>query len=272
MSPWLTGSFLPGISQFFASLGTITFTGLPLWFFYLIPGGLIFYQIYQTNLRNTAMMAPALGGITGDHTGILPPGYVGPDVPAYLAVGNCPMTDPHYIGTGSYDPIADTGHGSTSYGVASYPIPIATMYLPECTSSSTCPFYGYAADIYPSDKTTYPAVAPPKICLENSPSCGDLTWTVNDFWFNCAGTDVSSPSQCSGEHWGWGVVLSASGNGNNWKIYLNHIDLISGLAIGQKFTSGQTIGAITRDLGPPSHLHIELNINGIPQKPDFLCQ
>ena len=182
------------------------------------------------------------------------------------------MTDPHYIGTGSYDPIADTGHGSTSYGVASYPIPIATMYLPECTSSSTCPFYGYAADIYPSDKTTYPAVAPPKICLENSPSCGDLTWTVNDFWFNCAGTDVSSPSQCSGEHWGWGVVLSASGNGNNWKIYLNHIDLISGLAIGQKFTSGQTIGAITRDLGPPSHLHIELNINGIPQKPDFLCQ
>lgn len=274
LASWLAS--LPAwASQLLPALSTVAFPALAPWLVPVVTGGLIFYQIYQTNLRNTALMAPALGGpITGDHTGILPPGYVGPDIPAYLAVGNCPMTDLHSVGTGSYDPLADTGHGSTSYGTHSYSIPIQTIAGADCTQYNPliCPMYGYAADIYPTDKNSYPAVALPKICLENSPSCNDLTWVVNGFWFNCKGTGTSSPSQCTGDHWGWGVVLSASGNGNNWKIYLNHLDLISGLTIGQKFTSGQTIGAITRDLGPPSHLHLELNVNGFAQKPDFLCQ
>ena len=101
LDPWLTGNLLPGISQFLASLGHI---GIPFGAtgFAVGVSSIIGYQIYQNNLRNTAMMAPALGGgVYGNYTF-----EVHPLLPTDLGPGCTPNGDP-FVGDNTYQ----TGYG-----------------------------------------------------------------------------------------------------------------------------------------------------------------
>lgn len=231
---------------------------------------------------------------------IVPPGDT---IPTFnqggIAAGNCPLVGPTKISMASYDPYAETGHGSNAYWPrsiqCSYSIPINAMggcygpseppgsqnnvckdpISPEDKPLSTCPYYGLAVDVKPQDQASFPDVVLPALCDAGSASCPSMNWTIEQGWFNCGGGSKSSPAECTGEHWGWGVVFTSDDNGHRWKLYLNHIDPASNIKTpitpGGSFPSGAVVGKITQDLAPSSHTHIELNVDGVPVKPDFLC-
>lgn len=213
------------------------------------------------------------------------PNIAGPVVlnPGTTASGSCPLVGSVNISTGSYDPITETGHGSNSYWTppaCSYPIPVLAMY-PGCAgpsvpgsetnvcrgSTNTCPYYGFAADVSPTGGG-YPEVVMPFLCDQGQTNCPPLNWTKADSWYNCNGQSVDSAADCPGGGWGWGVIFTANGNGHSWKLYLNHISQVPS---GSSFQSGTVIGNLSTDLSGDQHVHIELNIDGVPVRPEFMC-
>jgi len=225
---------------------------------------------------------------------VVPPGGPTSGIsPGPVASGSCPLAGTVQIYQSSYNESSQAGHGSNAYWgttppVCTYPIPIDAM-VSGCwgpvnsttnvcrNASSLCPYYGFAADLKPPD-TSLPNVVLPTLCGPGINSCPPLTWTVEQGWFNCGGGAVPNPQSCSGSKWGYGVVFNSSGNGANWKIYLNHfqpvgplLDQSGVIKTGGSFSSGDVMGTISSTLAPP-HLHVELDINGVPVRPDFLCQ
>ena len=165
------------------------------------------------------------------------------------------MTDPYTITMGSLN--GNTGHGSSAYWgglTPSYSIPIQGMYPAGC-GGRDCPYYGFATDVAPTAANTNPVVIAPRIC-EDPSNCQDLNWTL-----------VSRIVHPYG--WGTGYILRANGNGHTWQIYLAHLDNSS--SVSSSITSGTVLGTLAQNLSNP-HVHIELNIDGVPVRPDFLCQ
>lgn len=229
-----------------------------------------------TDMVRSAALITSLVDSTGfgtfNSSSIYPPGSV--LLPDHIAVGSCPVVNGR-ITTGSYNAQTGTGHGSAGYwgaGGPSYEIPIRPMVPDpnEGCSNSSCPYYGFAIDVHAPNTGEHPPVALPQAC-DPTKNCDSLTWRVSRLWFNCAGDAKTYPGACNGAHWGWGAVLTASGNGHSWKIYLNHIDPRSGLAVGQTYKTGDVIGSMTSDLGADSHVHVEISIDGIPYRPEQMA-
>jgi len=200
--------------------------------------------------------------------------------PGLVVAGNCPLQGTTIITTTSYNPQTETGHGSLPYWsgmeACSFNIPIYAMTGSECrgptTGSSTnpctdlsqlqerygedvqlCEEYGYAVDVVATDYAADQDVPVYLPTLCDSAPCGPLTWTVASYFY-------VNP--------GWGIVLDAEGNGHSYRLYLLHINQPT-VTNGQTMASGQQIGTLFNY--QYRHLHIELNIDGESQQPDFLC-
>ncbi len=207
-----------------------------------------------------------------------------------VASGSCPLLGTTKITTYAYDPAheEDTsydapqkiGHGSNGYWNAVAPftggnkcifnIPINSMY-PGCLAPSqsgsennvcrkinpplpNCPYYGYATDVVVVSGNENKTVVLPKLCDQTqSGTCDQLNWTIKSIG--------DSPN-------GKYLIAEATGNGHRWTIDLMHIDPTA--QVGQQLPSGSIVGKLFNQ-GSNTHLHIELNVDGIPVKPDFMC-
>lgn len=240
--------------------------------YYILGAVLIFFFLFLTSstfLTESAALLPPPGSTQytpGDRPGSVPGIYSD-----NIASGTCPI-DGGSIRVGSYN--GSTGHGSSAYWgyppPGGYPIPIISMYPSGCEDTN-CPYYGFALDVeYPGG-----AIGPvrvPFVCPTGE-SCPDqdVSWTVVAKWFNCGGGDVPSETACNGGLWGWGAILTSNANGHSWRIYLNHID--RELSIGDVFSSStnNVIGGLYQgDMANP-HVHVEINMDGVPLRPEFLC-
>ncbi|HSX48970.1 MAG TPA: hypothetical protein VLE44_01810 [Candidatus Saccharimonadales bacterium] len=199
-----------------------------------------------------------------------------------VAAGTCPVQGSTQIVTTSYNPATETGHGSNRYwgggAACTYSIPIPIMY-PGCAGpniagsqrnvcskeAKTCPYYGYAVDVADKGGAT---VALPFLCDKGKDPCPSLNWTMISYLYNCKGTATASPAECPGGGWGWLAVFKATGNGHTWQINLNHVNYSIPLSNGATYPSGSVVGTRTPET---DHVHIELDIDGTPVKPDFLC-
>lgn len=220
---------------------------------------------------------------------VVPPAtsFVGTTNTGIVAAGTCPVQGSTQIITRSYNPATETGHGSNGYwgsgAACSYSIPIPIMYpgcggpnLPGsgnnvCSSQAkTCPYYGYAVDVAdtPLGKSSGAVVALPFLCDKGKDPCPSLNWTMISYLYNCKGVAKNSASECPGGGWGWLAVFKATGNGHTWQINLNHVNFSIPLSNGASYPSGSVVGTRTPET---DHVHIELDIDGTPVKPDFLC-
>ena len=185
--------------------------------------------------------------------------------------GSCPLTGDHFISTSSLN--GSIGHGGSIYWgntpVADrYAIPIYAQFPPSSShpngcSGSTCLYYGFATDVNPT--TTNPnavVIAPANFC-DTSDNCV-TSWVVSQI--------IPHPYG-----WGTGVILrSAGGPGPTYQMYLAHLDSNTVatntlLEEGATLPTGTVLAPLSKNLDKP-HVHIELNVNGIPVRPDFLCQ
>lgn len=219
---------------------------------------------------------------------VVPPGSGLPNQinTGVVASGSCPVVGPVTISEPSYDPVAETGHGSNPYwgsgARCTYGIPIPPMF-PGCHGpniqgssanvcsgeANTCPYYGFAADVADPPGENGAKVVLPYLCDSGQTNCPSLTWKLEYSTYNCGGQTSSSEESCpESNRWGGLAIFSASGNGHTWKIDLNHVDFSIPLTAGSTYPSGTELGNRTRYL---NHVHIELNIDETPVKPDFLC-
>lgn len=292
-----TGAF---ISSFFVAvvLPSIAIPFIVSIFTVIITMALIIFII-----TSGAFMVPGAEPISA-----LPPGAGGAINPGPIASGSCPLTGDYDITSPSYDPTAETGHGSNLYwsngqggyrnDACGYRIPVPgtagmDCYGPDTSAvpaaagnicaeeESVCPYYGYAVDVAPRpDNEPARPVVVPFLCEEGSNDCPAMTWKATRGWYNCQGGVEDTREECvsSGRNgWGYGVQFVASGNGHNWKVYIIHIDPLDSMLdangrviTGGSFESGEQIGVATEDLDP-THIHVELAVDGTAQKPDFMC-
>ncbi|CAN5358388.1 hypothetical protein BH10PAT1_BH10PAT1_5660 [soil metagenome] len=241
---------------------------------FVLIGGTIIVSLILFIINSGAYIVPP-------STGLNISGQVNPGI---VASGTCPVVGNVTIGSGSYNPDTETGHGGNSYwgvnaAACSYSIPIPIMY-PGCKGPSissknvcsnqdqTCPYYGYAADVHdiPAGQSPGADVALPFLCDKGQNPCPSLTWTLKESLFNCGG-QVGDPGTCTNP-WGYLGVFSATGNGHTWLINLDHVDFAVPLNVGETYPSGTVVGKRSQNT---NHVHIELDIDGIPVKPEFLC-
>lgn len=194
-------------------------------------------------------------------------GAVASDV-ASVIIGNPPASSCPILGgsitTGSYNGTREVGHGSNSYwggpaGNSCYDIPAFSGCRSPSSSvdpdgnnycrgkASSCPYYGFAADVRRSGRGD--VVQLPSIFGKS------ITWT-----FQRRVTIAETA-------WGWGYVFTGSDRGNNYSLYLGHLNQTTP---PQTAPSGTVVGTLYPNLTPP-HVHIELQINGQWVRPDFLC-
>lgn len=235
----------------------------------LIIASVVFLLMLMVSTNSPFIFPEGRGGVTGDGT-----------LPDYdLASGTCPVTGDYFITTGIYK--VSTGHGSTAYWGGrspSYPIPICAQYNTGACSAATtcfspaCSYYGLAIDV--KARSTGPsetAIVVPNVCPSGQ-TCTDtdITWTVTNTWYNCAGESSDSP--CSaGNDWGKGVILTANAYGQSWQIYLNHI--VTSARPGDSFSTAagsNVVGSLSPTLGNP-HLHFEISMAGKPIDPTPFC-
>ncbi len=267
-------------------------------------GGIIFVSLVLFIINNSAFVTPQGNTVRGGYGG-------GGDInPGPIVSGTCPIEDPKIIYP-SYNPPDEVppspsdGHGSNHYWgsrvACSWNIPLPQIAGGSCLGPVTseipgsegnacanvagsCPYYGLAVDVGSSDGTSNPTVSFPSLCDSEVQSCPKLSWDVTDGFYICEGSSNYTPQSCAvagKEGWGWGVVAIASvENGPDYSIFIGHIDPISSLlnsdgtdieTDGPLYESGETIGIMTEDLGDPSHIHIELAVDGQPVRPDFMC-
>ncbi len=194
-------------------------------------------------------------------------GAVASDV-ASVIVGHPPASSCPILGgsitTGSYNGTRELGHGSNSYwggpaGNSCYDIPAFSGCRSPSSSvdpdgnnycrgkASSCAYYGFAADVQRSGRGDI--VQLPSIFGKS------ITWT---FQRRVTINDTA---------WGWGYTFTGSEGGNNYSLYLGHLNQTTP---PQTAPSGTVVGTLYPDLTPP-HVHIELQINGQWVRPDFLC-
>ncbi len=250
-----TGAILPGIAG--PLIGSLI--GFP-----LVVALILFI------INSSAYVIPPGTGVGGLETG-----PVSGQVDVY---GSCPLTGEYFISTSSLN--GGIGHGSELYwtvcsgtplvcGVTPpkerYSIPIWGQFpknpqYPAGCVDTTCPYYGFAADVAATSGNTSPQVIAPKICGTGT-TCEDLSWKVLSI--------IPHPFG-----WGTGAILYATGNGHSYQIYLAHMDSVtvasSPALHGGEIPSGTVLAPLSSALTHP-HVHIELNVDGAPVKPDFLC-
>ena len=181
---------------------------------------------------------------------------------ATITVGNpkidCPLAGGH-ITWGSYNGEA-SGHGSNAYWNAvgracSYPLPqISNCFSPSnssanvCSGKPSCPFYGYAIDVFPSGSTE--VIAP----------------TINGESLEWEHTGVPFPN--GGGKSGWSHNYTDTTG--RYSILFTHIK--NNPVISGEIKSGEKIGELF-DQGSNTHLHMEFQVNGQYQKPElYFCR
>lgn len=223
---------------------------------------------------------------------VIPPGdsVVFGSGSSIVARGTCPLIGDVRITAGSYDPISENGHGGNVYwnAVASqeslpieevsctFNVPTSGIY-PNCWGPSSvvpnssdnycspnnninqngvCPYYGYALDVTSDNRSVYL----PTVCGAGVSNCPDMNWTLEALSSSSGG--------------GSALRFSSSDNGSQWILVLLHVDPI-GVTIGQSYPSGTQVATLANlrsaGGGDISHLHIELSMDGVPIRPDFLC-
>ncbi|MBI5358393.1 hypothetical protein HZB69_02070 [Candidatus Amesbacteria bacterium] len=215
----------------------------------------------------------------------------------FIISGSCPVTDP-VISAGSLNSgLGTVEHGGKGYGKVCYGIPIEGMYqwydkpandetFQRCPgeynkiacNTVSCPYFGFATDVeYPKEERG--PIVLPKICdkTSNSSDCGEMTWKIAASFYNCFGGTAKDKNDCTrlqggnaNTYWGWGVIFESDDNNHHWKLYLNHIDSNDNIYYNKEYRSGQVFGTITKDF--VSHVHIELIVDDIPARPDYLCK
>jgi hypothetical protein len=121
---------------------------------------------------------------------------------------------------------------------------------------AVCPYYGYAADVVADGGNPTNTVVLPTLCKDGS-ACQPLQWTIKQ---------ITSEAGVPGQ----GILAEASGNGyDSWVIYLLHV--VPSVTVGQVLQSGTPVATLANQPDNNTHLHIELNIEGVPQKPEFMC-
>ncbi|MBI2010267.1 MAG: hypothetical protein HYS86_03795, partial [Candidatus Chisholmbacteria bacterium] len=235
--------------------------------------------------------------------------------PSELVVsGTCPLLESPVISCGSLGSGGNScEHGGVGYGNVCYGVPIRGMWVwddqpandpnrlrcadkdgnlqePGYCNGTSCPYFGYATDVESS--TPNPTIRLPYICSEtqNSSTCGPMTWTVVDTFYNCRGGSTNTKEECEAKEfvdnngnllpkenqlWGWGTIFESDDNGHHWKLYLNHYENTVPVGRGSTFTAdsqqSSTIGIIPEG-AYVDHLHYELVVDGTPVRPDYLCQ
>lgn len=188
---------------------------------------------------------------------------------ASVIIGNPPASSCPILGgaitTGSYNGTREVGHGSNSYwsGPAGedcgYDIPaFSGCYSPTTATdpdgnnvckgrARSCSYYGFATDVRRSGRGDI--VQLPSIFGKS------INWT-----FQRRVTIAKTA-------WGWGYSFTGSDGGNNYSLYLGHLNQTTPPPTAP---SGTVVGTLYPGLTPP-HVHIELQINGQWVRPDFLC-
>lgn len=196
--------------------------------------------------------------------------------PAFSDVaGSCPL-ESGVISCGSYGtytPACHDGHGGDHYWTGqssaclySIPIGVSCKYNnnhpgSKCYNpSSSCSTYGYAVDV------AAPAKTPVYLPVLNDK---ELEWRfVAQYNMVSGGNDLSGSGNSS---LGFGRVYTASDETNNYQIYMGHMESVSGqTTLRSKQLAGNL--ACIGDACKSSHVHIELQINGINVIPDGLCK
>lgn len=203
---------------------------------------------------------------------VVPPGspvLVGGTVePGNITPSRCPV-DGGRIGDGSYHPGNETsGHGSSDYW-RRMGAPFCRWSLPQTTGclgptnsgnvcsneTSRCDYYGFAMDIFPSGSIS--VYAP---LIEGQV----VQWKYNGVHF------LNGPNGDAGESFGFTDTTG------KYSIVLTHI---TGVLVNENkvYSSGEKIDELfpqkTSSGGNNTHLHIELQVNGVYQQPEnyFVC-
>jgi hypothetical protein len=180
---------------------------------------------------------------------------------ASVIIGNppmhCPVPGAYYRSIdGSYSPGDETkGHGSNNYWNrmrerCTWRLPQGVCWGPSQSSASSnycygksgsCPYYGYALDVWPTG--TNDVFAP---TVEGK----SVTWSYSHTFKNSSG---------------WSHVYRSS----NYYLVLTHLN--SNANKGSNIIAGEKIGELFPQ-GGNTHLHIEFSINGQYQRPEeFFC-
>jgi hypothetical protein len=184
------------------------------------------------------------------------------NLPGIYATGSCPIPD-GYLSCGSYDPQSTScNHGSNDYWSNKTPcdwalpsIDHSCQYSPYpgnvCyDKSSTCYYYGFAADFAYSDRRADAPVIYPEIDGQI------LEWEL----------EREIPFR---ENSGAGAILRAEAGGNVYEIYITHLnDVPSG---GRSGEVASTLYDFDNGKYGSPHVHLELKINGTYVRPDDLC-
>lgn len=171
---------------------------------------------------------------------------------ASVTFGNPPITCPLPAGKPvnsmnySYNPQTDTGHGSTTYWNAMGGIPYRYS-IPQwtgCKTPDSCPYYGYAYDVFPNGvKTVYAPTVLGK----------STTWNLSATFSNGAA--------------GYTVMYTDSTGSNT--IVLTHV---ASTNAPKTATSGTKVATLFNQ-GTNTHLHLEFQTNGRWVKPEnYFCK
>lgn len=219
------------------------------------------------------------------------------------ATGSCPVSGNAVISTSSYNPLSEGGHGGNAYWKivkgtpCKWEIPITGMYSSKCLGPSSdtpnynpdnvcsgkpaanlCPYYGFAIDVVPGDREVVGTpVYLPYLCEPGETSCPPVQWTLSNSFYNCGGSSNAGANkdECEahkGASNGYGLIFDGVGsNGQTWRIYLTHVDPVITTDSSVTYGSGTQVAVISGDLEDGPHVHIELDQEGRPIRPDFLC-
>lgn len=180
------------------------------------------------------------------------------DDPVNIDNVSCPLIGGTVLNA-SYNSVNETGHGSNYYWQSVMGGPYCRFNLPqtanECNGptnagnvcsnqASTCPYYGYAADVFPKSSWS---VYLPNVNGEA------LTWNYVRSYDNLNSGTTSLYADTTGRY----------------VIGLTHIN--AGSITGNNLASGQKIGELFNQ-GGNTHLHIEFQVDGVYVKPeDWFC-
>ena len=191
------------------------------------------------------------------------------NLPGIYATGSCPIPD-GYVSCASYNPNSTScNHGSNNYwknlGLTKKSQCKDYWALPSIDKScwystdsgnvcydksSTCDYYGFAADFsYPDRRADAPVIYPE---IDGHV----LQWQViSEVPFR----------KCRGA----GAVLRAEAEGNVYEIYITHLNTVP--AGGRSGEIASTLYDFDKGNCGTPHVHLELKINGTYVRPDDLC-
>lgn len=146
----------------------------------------------------------------------------------------------------SYNPQTNTGHGSTTYwnAMGGAPYRYSIPQWTGCRTPDSCPYYGYAYDVFPNGiKTVYA----PTVLGKNT------TWNLSATFSNGAA----------------GYTVMYADTTGSYMIVLTHVASTN----APKTVSSGTKVATLFNQGTNTHLHIEFQVNGRWVKPEnYFCK